>query len=138
NHFITADGVAPNVGEGVSNVYSLDEETEVLDSAKQNIQLSSNPFGKGRGVYLAGLPYSHENTRILMRALYAVAGKEKSFYKWMAMNLYCELPAYPEIGKYAIVNNSNIEQGADIYYGKGEQYTFRLAAGEIRWEDVLS
>src|SRR5699024_1822329 len=35
NHFITADGVAPNVGEGVSNVYSLSEETEVLDSAKQ-------------------------------------------------------------------------------------------------------
>lgn len=138
NHFITADGVAPNVGEGVSNVYSLGEETEVLDSAKQNIQLSSNPFGKGRGVYLAGLPYSHENTRILMRALYAAAGKEKSFYKWMAMNLYCEVHAYPEIGKYAIVNNSNIEQVTDIYDGKGEQYTFRLAAGEIRWEDVLS
>lgn len=136
NHFVTADGTTLDVGEGANNVYSLSEETEVLDYEKRNVQLASTPFGNGRGVYIAGLPYSHENTRILLRALYEAAGKQQAFYKWRSMNVYCEVHAYPEIRKYAVVNNSNLEQVTDVYDENGEQHRFQLDAGEIRWEEM--
>ena len=95
--------------------------------------MSSNDYGKGRAVYIAGLPYSTQNTRILLRALYHAANKEEDFKKWYADNLYCEVHAYPENNMYAILNNTNEPQVTRIFDGDGNSVEAKLEPGEIRW-----
>lgn len=136
SHFITEDGTDLNVGEGVKNVYSLRADTDILAEENGDVQLAASVFGEGRSVYVAGLPYSTENTRLLMRAMYYAAGKEAAFYKWHASNIDCEVHAYPTIGKYAVVNNSNVEQNTDVYDGDGNKHVLTLKPSEIKWEDI--
>jgi 1,3-beta-galactosyl-N-acetylhexosamine phosphorylase len=113
----------------------LSEETEIIEYSNGEIHLSSHDFGKGRAIYLAGLPYSEENTRLLMRALFYAAHKEEEFYKWHASNIYCEVHAYPSVQKAAIVNNSMKEQTTFVYDGQGKCKEVKLAPSEIRWEE---
>ena len=67
-HFITADVKGEiDYGEGMKNVYALDG-ADVLDITfsdrfRRNVnvgevKLAANGYGRGRGVYIAGLPYS--------------------------------------------------------------------------------
>lgn len=98
--------------------------------------MESNDYGKGRCVYIAGLPYSQQNTRILMRSLYYAAHKENEFKKWYADNLYCEVHAYPSIKKYAILNNTDKEQVTNVYDGEGNRVEVTLEPGEIRWMEM--
>lgn len=135
-HFITEDNVVFDFGESMKNVYSLQESTEIIENDGDDIHMTTTSFGEGRSVYIAGLPYSHENTRLLMRSMYYAAGKEADFYKWMATNIHCEVHAYPEVQKYAIVNNSNVEQETDVYDGDGEKHSVILKPSEIKWKDV--
>src|SRR5699024_5837542 len=67
SHFITEDGTDLNVGEGVKNVYSLRADTDILAEENGDVQLAASVFGEGRSVYVAGLPYSTETTRLLLR-----------------------------------------------------------------------
>ncbi|QWI49231.1 1,3-beta-galactosyl-N-acetylhexosamine phosphorylase [Bacillus mycoides] len=135
NHFISDDSAQFDFGEGMKNIYALSEETEIIEYSNGEIRLSSHQFGEGRSVYIAGLPYSEENTRLLMRALYYAAHKEEEFHKYHASNIYCEVHAYPSIQKMAIVNNSMVEQMTGVYDGKGNRKEVTLAPSEIRWED---
>ncbi|QWH41966.1 1,3-beta-galactosyl-N-acetylhexosamine phosphorylase [Bacillus mycoides] len=135
NHFISDDSAQFDFGEGMKNIYALSEETEIIEYSNGEIHLSSHQFGEGRSVYIAGLPYSEENTRLLMRALYYAAHKEAEFNKYHASNIYCEVHAYPSIQKMAIVNNSMVEQMTGVYDGKGNRKEVTLAPSEIRWED---
>ena len=100
------------------------------------IHLAANPYGKGRGVYIAGLPYTPENTRLLMRALFYAANKESELTKWYASNPLVEVHAYPEKGVYAIVNNTNELQSTLVYDGAGVSRTVELEPSEIRWEKI--
>lgn len=133
-HFISADSTTFDFGESMKNIYALSEETEIIEYSNGEVHLASHVFGKGRSVYIAGLPYSEDNTRLLMRALFYAAGKENDFLKWHASNIYCEVHAFPSIGKMAIVNNSMKEQTTYVYDGKGERKEITLSASEIRWE----
>ncbi|QQZ10059.1 1,3-beta-galactosyl-N-acetylhexosamine phosphorylase [Heyndrickxia vini] len=134
-HFISTDSTSFDFGEGMKNIYSLSEDTEIIEYSNGEIHLSSHDFGKGRGVYIAGLPYSEENTRLLMRALFYAAHKEGEFLKWHASNVYCEVHAYPLIQKMAIVNNSLNEQTTLVYDGQGNSQKVTLAPSEIQWRD---
>lgn len=55
-------------GEGKKNIFAL-PETEILIHKNQEVQMAVKTFGKGRGVYISGLPYSFENSRVLYRAV---------------------------------------------------------------------
>lgn len=133
-HFITEDVVEPlDFGEGMKNIYALTEHTQIIAYTNGEVQMASHVYGNGRCVYMAGLPYSTQNTRILLRSLYYAAHKESSFKKWYADNLYCEVHAYPENSKYAILNNTNKEQTTNVYNGEGTCTHVTLAPGEIRW-----
>lgn len=70
-----------------------------------------------------------------MRALFYAAHKEEEFHKFHASNIYCEVHAYPSIGKMAIVNNSMKEQTTIVYDGKGMGKSTTLAPSEIKWEN---
>lgn len=135
SHFITEDIHQFDFGESVKNVYSLSEETEIIEYSNEEIHLSSSSFGKGRSVYIAGLPYSLENTRLLMRAMYYAAHKEEEFKVWYSSNLNCEVHAYPSVKRYAILNNSREVQSTVIYDGTGKQIEMELHPCEIKWEE---
>ena len=143
-HFITEDmevnpvdghGVLPPIdfGESMKNVYALGGDTEIVEYSDHEVHLSAHGYGKGRGVYIAGLPYSYMNTRILLRSMYYAAARERDMKKWYADNIYCEVHAYPETGKYAVVNNSSRTQVSMVYDGQGNGTGVELKPCEIRW-----
>ena len=142
-HFITEDvrknsenGKDIFFGESMKNIYALYENTEILEFSNGEIHLSSHDFGKGRGIYIAGLPYSDENTRLLWRALHYAAHKENEFNKWNCTNVHCEVHIYPEKNKIAYINNSTEEQVTEVYDERGTSKTIKLNPGEIIWEEL--
>ncbi len=135
-HFISADTTQFDFGEGMKNIYALTDKTEIIEYSNGEVHLASNDFGKGRCVYMAGLPYSEENTRLLLRSLFYAAHKEEEFHKWHASNIYCEVHAYPSVKKVAIINNSPEEQTTFVYDGDGNRKEVTLAPSEIRWEGM--
>ena len=142
-HFITEDvkknsenGKDIFFGESMKNIYALYENTEILEFSNGEIHLSSHDFGKGRGIYIAGLPYSDENTRLLWRALHYTAHKENEFNKWNCTNVHCEVHVYPEKNKIAYINNSTEEQVTEVYDERGTSKTIKLNPGEIIWEEL--
>lgn len=132
----TGNGLSIDFGEGMKNVYALGPDTEIAEYSNHEVHLSAHPYGKGRGVYIAGLPYSYENTRLLIRSLFYAASKEAQMKRWYADNLYCEVHAYPETGRYAVVNNSNAAQSTQVYDGEGNTRQMELAPCEIRWYTI--
>ena len=135
SHFITEDRTACcEFGEVKHDIYALSADTEIIEYSNNEVHMAANAYGKGRGVYISGLPYSYANTRLLMRAMYYVAHKEDAFHVWYADNLNCEVNAYPESGKYAILNNSNETQTTKFYDGDGNCETVTLEPCEIRWK----
>lgn len=137
NHFLKEDRKAAfDFGESVQNVYALSEDTEIAEYSNGEVHVSGHKYGKGRGVYIAGLPYSYENTRLLIRSLYYSAGREQEMKRWFADNLLCEVHAYPETGKYAVVNNSQEAQDTAVYDGEGNASQFRLEGGQILWRNI--
>lgn len=136
-HFLKEDCAGEiSFGEGMKDIYGLSEETEIAVYSHGSVLLSAHPYGKGRGVYIAGLPYSHENSRLLLRGLYYSAGREQEMKRWFAQNPWCEVHAYPEQGRYAVVNNSGQPQRTLVYDGKGQEKEFCLEGTEICWKAI--
>lgn len=133
-HFITEDRSADfDFGESKHDIYALSAATEIIEYSNNEVHMAANTYGKGRGVYISGLPYSYENTRLLMRTMFYAASKEDRYHIWYADNLNCEVNAYPESGKYAILNNSNETQTTKFYDGEGNCETITLEPCEILW-----
>lgn len=124
-------------GENVPNVYAIDDQTEILYQENGDLHLALHPFGQGQGVYLTGLPYSQENAQLLLKLLYHAAGKRKALFDWYAENPAVEIHYYPEIGEYAIVNNTD-EAQRSVLYINGVMELTTLSAGEIIWRKVGS
>lgn len=134
-HFIT-DGISNiDFGEGMKNIYAL-EGTDVIINNNEDIQLASNSFGKGRSVYISGLPYNPQNARLLYRALFWAAQKENEINKWFAQNINVEVNAYPQTGKFCIVNNSYTPQQTKVFKGDGTVIDVDLAETELKWYDI--
>ncbi|MGL5646564.1 MAG: 1,3-beta-galactosyl-N-acetylhexosamine phosphorylase [Clostridium sp.] len=136
-HFITEDvNNQIDFGEGMKNVYATKESTEIICNKNGDLVLSSNDFGKGRGVYIGGLPYSIENARILYRSLYYASHKEEKMKKWYCDNLNCEISVYLEENKYAIINNSSESQETYVYDGDGNKELIKMSGTEIKWKEI--
>ena len=136
-HFLTEDRKeAFDFGEGMRDVYALSEETEIAEASGGEIHLSSHRYGQGRGVYIAGLPYSFANTRLLLRSLYHSAGKEEEMLRWYASDPCCEVHAYPETGRYAVVNDSPEPRDTLVYDGEGKACQVSLEGGQIIWQEI--
>ena len=103
------------------------------DIAGASTGVSANDFGAGRGVYISGLPYSAENARVLLRAVLWASHGEDKLRRWFSGNVNVDVHAYPESGKYCVVNNTESEQDTVVYDGEGRQTPMRLAGGEILW-----
>ncbi len=136
SHFITED-VKDEIdfGEGKKNIYAL-EGTTILVEKDKEVQLAVNSFGKGRAVYISGLPYSFENSRLLYRAILWSAGDEENLHQWFSSNYNVDVHAYPESGKYCVVNNTYEPQSTIVYKGDGESFSLDLEANQIIWYEM--
>ena len=132
-HFILEDCEGPvNFGEGKKCIYAL-EGAKILVQRAREVQLAVNEYGSGRAVYLSGLPYSFENSRLLHRAVLWSANSEQALREWFSSNFRAEVHAYLQSGKFCVVNNTNQPQSTTIYKGNGEAFTLELEANEIKW-----
>lgn len=133
SHFITEDNGEENqFGEGMKNIYAL-PDAKILRSIGQDVQMAVHEFGKGRSVYLSGIPYSFENSRMLYRAIFWAAGREQEMKKWYSDNFNVEVNYYPATGKYCVVNNTYEPQETVIYNGEGKAEAMSLKANDILW-----
>ena len=99
DHFITADLSARlDVGEGTPDIVPITPDVQVLDADRGAIRAATHTFGTGRAVYLAGLPYNHDNARLLHRSLYWAAGHDAEFGNWVADDPRVEVAHYPWVG----------------------------------------
>ncbi len=132
-HFLLEDcEKTPDFGEGKKNIYAL-EGAEVLVQKDKEVQMAVNHYGQGRAVYVSGLPYSLANSRLLYRAILWSAHAEGELHRWFSTNPAAEVHAFPENGKYCVVNNTYQPQGTTVYKGDGSSFVLELAANEIRW-----
>ena len=135
-HFILEDTTKEvDFGEGKKNIFAF-EGTEILVQRDKEVQLAVNSFGKGRSVYISGLRYSFENSRLLYRAIMWSAGAEAELKKWFSSNFNVEVHAYLNSGKYCVVNNTYEPQSTTIYKGDGTSFELKLAANQIIWYEI--
>ena len=135
-HFILGDCTKPvDFGEGKKGIYAL-PDTEILVQREKEVQMAVHAFGKGRAVYISGLPYSFENSRVLYRSILWSAHDEESLHKWFSSNFNVEVHAYVKNGKYCVVNNTYEPQSTVVYKGDGSSFALDMAANEIKWYEI--
>lgn len=135
-HFITEDVKSEiDFGEGKKSIYAL-EGTQVIVQKDKEVQLAVNDYGKGRAVYISGLPYSFENNRLLHRCVLWTAHSEAELNRWFSTNCNVEVHAYVENGKYCVVNNTYEAQSTTVYRGDGTRFDLDMEANEIKWYKI--
>ena len=136
DHFILQDADRPiDFGEGKKNIYAL-EGTEVLVQRNKEVQMAAHDFGKGRAVYISGVPYSFANSRTLYRAILWSAHSEEELHTWFSSNYNVEVHAYVKNGKYCVVNNTYEPQDTTVYTIGGSSFALHLDANEIKWYEI--
>ncbi|MBQ4901882.1 1,3-beta-galactosyl-N-acetylhexosamine phosphorylase [Paenibacillus sp. Marseille-P2973] len=142
DHFITADcktnsngSKEIDFGEGKKSIFAL-EGTKILRQIDQEVQLAVNEFGAGRSVYISGLPYSFENSRLLYRAILWSTHSDGELNRWFSENYNVEVHAYVKNGKYCVVNNTYEPQETVVYRGDGSSFSLKLEANEIKWYEI--
>lgn len=144
-HFITVDlRDKVDVGEGAGDIYALDG-AQVLQLGGTSVDLATHTAGTGRAVYVAGLPYNTDNTRLLHRAIYWAASRDAEFgAHWTSTNPDVEVAVYPNAAKALVMNNSTepastvVSGRATGMLGDGEivSHELDLDAMESRWLDI--
>ena len=136
DHFILADAEGDvDFGEGKKNIFAL-PETQILIQNDHEVQMAVKTFGKGRGVYISGLPYSFRNSRVLYRAVLWSASAENELNRWYSTNYNVEVHAYVKNGKYCVVNNTYESQDTVVYKGDGSSFPLHMDANEIKWYQI--
>ena len=136
DHFIIEDCKGDvDFGEGQKAIYALPEAT-IIKQKDQEVQMAVNEFGEGRSVYISGLPYSFENSRILYRAIIWASHDEENLHRWFSDNYNVEVHAYVKNGKYCVVNNTYEPQDTTVYKGDGTSFDLHLEANEIKWYEI--
>ena len=146
NHFILEDVEGEvDFGEGKKNIVALEGTQVLIQNATElpfqvrhaeEVQMAVREFGNGRGVYISGLPYSFENSRILYRAVLWSASAESELNCWFSTNYNVEVHAYVKNGKYCVVNNTYEPQDTTVYVGDGSCFDLHLEANEIKWYQI--
>jgi 1,3-beta-galactosyl-N-acetylhexosamine phosphorylase len=136
DHFIKEDCTKDiDFGEGKKNIYAY-EGAEVLVQRDKEVQMAVSEFGKGRCVYISGLPYSFENSRILYRSILWSSHSEEMLHQWFSSNMNVEVHAYVKNGKYCVVNNTYEPQDTIIYTVDGHHFPLHLKENEIKWYEI--
>lgn len=136
-HFILEDienGV--DFGEGKSRIYAQGEDYKILDQDGEYSRLVVNEYGAGRSVYFAGLPYSPQNCRILLRAIYYAAHREEEMKKYYVTNVNTEVAAFEKAGRVAVINNSRTAQKTDLYIQGVLKCSLNMEPMAMHWVEL--
>ncbi len=135
-HFISEQlSQDASFGEEMKNIYAL-RNTQVVRLTNKTVNAAVNTYGKGHSVYLSGLPFSFENSRLLYRSLYYAAGKQDEIKKWYADNYNVEVNVYPSTNSFCVVNNTYMPQESIVYKGDGTEFKVILKESEIKWFNI--
>lgn len=133
-HFITEDlNSELELGENKPNVYAISEDTQILEYSNHEVHMAANDFGKGRSFYITGLPYSAQNTRLLERAILYVSHKEDELKKYFAEDYNLEVAAFPKLGKYCVLNNSDKKITSNVYDKDGNSKEITIEPSDLIW-----
>lgn len=136
-HFILEDIEGEvDFGESKSRIYAQGENYQILNMDGKYSRLVVNEYGKGRSVYFTGLPYSPQNCRILLRAIYYAAHREDEMKKFYVTNVETEVAVFEKNKKAAIINNSKAAKKTDFYVSGELRCSLELAPMEMRWVDL--
>ena len=113
-HPLAAAAAPAGFGTAESFVFPRTAATTVLASSGKHVLCAANGYGKGRAVFLAALPYSCENSRLLLRSLLWVAGRESMRIPWLSDNPAIDVAFFPATGRLVAVNSANAPQSAAI------------------------
>ena len=136
-HFILEDiDGEVDFGESKSRIYAQGDQYQILNMDQKYSRLVVNEYGKGRSVYFTGLPYSPQNCRILLRAIYYAAHKEEEMKKYYVTNVDTEVAAFEEVGKVVVINNSKEAKDTDLYIRGDLKATLHMKPMEMCWVDL--
>ncbi len=133
SHFVTADLESADFGSSESFVFVSNASTRLLAESDGHVMVAANDFGQGRSVFLAGLPYSLQNARLLYRAILWSAAREDELTKWFTQNLNTDCAAYEKAACFAVVNNSSAEETTVLHDGNGDTAEITLSPFESKW-----
>ncbi|WP_044892247.1 1,3-beta-galactosyl-N-acetylhexosamine phosphorylase [Opitutus terrae] len=122
-HFITADVAgALDFAKDVDGIFVLGGDTQVLAerAGEKSPKLATHAFGKGRSVYFSGFKVSHENTRLLHRAIVWAAAQESGWSVWSSSNVKTEATVFPKAGKLVVINNAGTDEETVVTLGDGK------------------
>lgn len=136
DHFITQDlpEGQGDFGEPVLNTFPIDQQTQLLRAEGGQIQLAVREEGRGRGVYLSGLPYSAVNARLLERILFWASHQEDKYQVWSSTNPECEVAYFPHTQTYCLINNTDKTQTTTIRRDDGQAETITLEPSGMVWK----
>lgn len=126
-HFITADLTdALDFGKDVDGIYALGPGAAVLADHDDSPRITTHRFSKGRGVYFSGFKFTHQNTRLIHRAIHWAADRADVFERWNCTNPMTECAYYPRKKKLVVINNSDVSQATGVWDAKGKQLKVKL------------
>lgn len=136
-HFILEDIEGDiDFGEGKSRIYAQGGNYEILDMDGEYSRLVVNQYGHGRSVYFTGLPYSPQNCRILLRAIYYAAHREEEMKKYYVTNVETEAAVFENTGRAAVINNSKEPQKTDLYVQGALKCSLDMKPMEMAWVNI--
>ncbi len=137
-HFILDDDLADiDFGIERSYVYPTDENLQILKDNGLHILLAANKYGSGRAVYIVGLPFSLTNSRLLHRAIFWSAGKEKDIMRWFSSNKNTDCAYWPDSKSLIVVNSTGEKQTTTVYDGDGKKFKdVVLEPYESKWFNI--
>ena len=123
-------------GEPIADTFPVNEDVTLLRADGGQVQLAVNEYGKGRGVYVSGLPYSAANARLLERILFWASHNEDKYTAYSSTNPECEVAVFPDAGQYCVINNTDRPQSTDVALPDGLIEHFDLDQSAIAWRNL--
>jgi len=135
DHFIVADlgGEQLDAGEGTPGIIPVSANVRVLRADGDHVIAAAHQFARGRAVYLAGLPWSTSNNRVIHRALFWAAGEEAAFAEWTADDARVEVAHYPAHGLALAYNSSADAVATRVRGANGRSWSVDLAGAGHEW-----
>lgn len=81
------------------------------------------------------MPYSPQNCRILLRALYFAAHREEEMRKLYVTHMDTEAAYFEKTGKIAVINNAREPRQTDLYVNGKILRHLDMAPMEMVWVD---
>ena len=134
-HFIDSDchDLKYNLEVHNSCVFPISDKIEILQNKGAHILRSAHRYGKGRSIYIAGLPFNPLNSRMLLRSILWLSRKESFLERSFSTNINTDCAIYTETGWGAVVNNIATVVDTEVFDNEGKKQKFSLDPYQWKW-----